>query len=55
MPAQGKEDKSGEGLLIKWFKMQERKEQLKVEKRISVKNRDCVCVWVVFADHGVAH
>lgn len=59
MPAQGggkgggREDKGGERLLRKWFKMQERKEQLKVEKNISVKNRDSV--WVVLADHGVAH
>lgn len=51
MPACGK--KRGERLLRKWYKMQERNEQMKVVKSISVKNWDSV--WVVLADHGVAH
>lgn len=51
MPAWGK--KGGERLLRKWYKMQERNEQMKVVKSISGKNWDSV--WVVLADHGVAH
>lgn len=43
MPAQWeKKDKRGERLLRKWFKMQERKEQLKVEKSKSKELGQCV-------------
>lgn len=49
----GGKDKGGERLLRRWFKMQERKAQLKVEKGISAEDGDRA--WVALADHGVAH